>query len=292
MHAIAVVLDFVQPVVARRCFVYKARQLRLDPCWWMSRLGDRCHRFDLAPWCAGSTVNLHALWHTGYLGRGGVPSHATTPRCDRLPAIVPDHRQWCRRRWPSRSCSRKGSNDCKVLHKLIEPVVQLWDEGLVEGLSRQPSLRFYNELRSREIWGELANSYLIAVALIRQRHEHVRSSRVKDAGLRRATWLVESTYPAKCDYAYARSKLEVFIQDRRAVWPLSRGGFVGGSKKGCRPDHAAENSIAASGRLSVRRQVECRLALSTRRSPLPRRSPSRCSQVPRAQIIRPLLQSR
>jgi hypothetical protein len=114
----------------------------------------------------------------------------------------------------------KGSNDCKVLHKLIEPVVQLWDEGLVEGLSRQPSLRFYNELRSREIWGELANSYLIAVALIRQRHEHARSSRVKDAGLRRATWLVESTYPPKCDYAYARSKLEVFIQDRRAVWPL------------------------------------------------------------------------
>ena len=43
---------------------------------------------------------------------------------------------------------------------------------------------------------------------------------MKDAGLRRAIWLVESTYPPKCDYAYARSKLEVFIQDRRAVWPL------------------------------------------------------------------------
>jgi hypothetical protein len=99
----------------------------------------------------------------------------------------------------------KGSNDCKVLHELIEPVVQLWDEGLVEGLARQPSLRFYNELRSREIWSELANSYLIAVALIRQRLEHARSSRVKDAGLRRAIWLVESTYPPKCDYAYPPS---------------------------------------------------------------------------------------
>jgi hypothetical protein len=114
----------------------------------------------------------------------------------------------------------KDSNDCKVLHELIEPVLQLWEKGLVEGLARQPSLRFYNELRSREIWGELANSYLIAVALIRQRYEHARSSRVKDAGLRRAIWLVESTYPPNCDYAYARSKLEVFIQDRRAVWPL------------------------------------------------------------------------
>jgi hypothetical protein len=114
----------------------------------------------------------------------------------------------------------RNSNDCKVLHKLIEPVVELWEEGFVGGLSLQPSLKFYNELRSRTLWAELANSYLIAVALIRQRHEHARSSRVKDSGLHRANWLVRSTYPSKCKYKYGRTELERIIPDWRAVWPL------------------------------------------------------------------------
>jgi len=39
VHAVAVVLDLVQPLFARRRFVYEARELRLDPRWGMGRLG-------------------------------------------------------------------------------------------------------------------------------------------------------------------------------------------------------------------------------------------------------------
>jgi hypothetical protein len=116
--------------------------------------------------------------------------------------------------------SARHSRDAKVLRKLIEPVAQLWRKGLLGRLLRQASLRVYNETKPTELWTELANPYLVAVALIRQRHEHARSPRVRDSGLRRATWLVTETYPQNCEYAYARSKLETFIRDRRGVWPL------------------------------------------------------------------------
>ena len=70
VHAVAVVFDFMDPVLARRRFFDEARQLRLDPCCRMGRLGDRCCGLDLAPLYAGSAINRSALWHRGYQGRG------------------------------------------------------------------------------------------------------------------------------------------------------------------------------------------------------------------------------
>jgi|HubBroStandDraft_3_1064219.scaffolds.fasta_scaffold49264_2 hypothetical protein len=40
VHAIAVVLDLVQPISALGRFLGEARQLGLNPCWRMSRLGN------------------------------------------------------------------------------------------------------------------------------------------------------------------------------------------------------------------------------------------------------------
>ena len=39
VHPVTVILDLVQPVLARRRLIYQARKLRLDPCWRMGRLG-------------------------------------------------------------------------------------------------------------------------------------------------------------------------------------------------------------------------------------------------------------
>jgi len=39
VHAVAVILNLVQPVLALRRFLDEARQLGLDPFWRMSRLG-------------------------------------------------------------------------------------------------------------------------------------------------------------------------------------------------------------------------------------------------------------
>jgi hypothetical protein len=103
VHAVAVVFDLVHPVVARRRFVYEARELRLDPCWRVSHLRSRCCGLDLAPRCAGSTINRGALWHRDYRGRGAAPFHASRPRCDRPRAIPADHQR----------CCRKSPSDCR-----------------------------------------------------------------------------------------------------------------------------------------------------------------------------------
>src|SRR5258708_29029991 len=79
MHAVAVVLDLVQPVRALGRLVYQARELRLDPCWRMGRLGDRCCGLDLSPRYAGSSINRRALWHRGYQGKGATRARASTP---------------------------------------------------------------------------------------------------------------------------------------------------------------------------------------------------------------------
>jgi hypothetical protein len=45
MHAVAVVLDLVQPAAARRRLTNEARELRLDPFWWPK---CRSHESSLA----------------------------------------------------------------------------------------------------------------------------------------------------------------------------------------------------------------------------------------------------
>jgi hypothetical protein len=41
MHAAAIVLDLVQPIIARRRFVHDTGELRLDPCRWPRRFSHR-----------------------------------------------------------------------------------------------------------------------------------------------------------------------------------------------------------------------------------------------------------
>src|SRR5882757_7486444 len=109
MYAVAIVFDLVQPVRTSRRFIGGARELRLDPCWRMSRLGSGCCGLDLAPLNAGSTINCRALWHRGYQGRDAGRFHASTPLCDRLPARPADHQQWYRRKSPFPSGCRSRS---------------------------------------------------------------------------------------------------------------------------------------------------------------------------------------
>jgi hypothetical protein len=71
VNAVAVVFDLMQPVRTSRRFIGEARELRLDPCWRMGRLGDRCCGLDLAPQCAGSTINRRALGSVVRIGIAG-----------------------------------------------------------------------------------------------------------------------------------------------------------------------------------------------------------------------------
>lgn len=115
-------------------------------------------------------------------------------------------------------------NHPERLFQLFKPIIPLWRKGWIAALQRGGSLSRYNKQRPRRLWSELANIYLVAVALVRQRNEHAKQpSSVKDVGLRRAIWLVTETYPDKCQYACKRTKLESVVGDMRTIWPLVCG---------------------------------------------------------------------
>src|ERR1700704_3455462 len=67
MHAVAVVLDLMKPVLAHRRVVDEARKLRFDPLRRMSRYW--CCGLSFGPQCDGSRINLRTFWHRGLSGK-------------------------------------------------------------------------------------------------------------------------------------------------------------------------------------------------------------------------------